>query len=249
MFIGRLRPFIGILLVAATVFGIYFWESRGREAVFTEETVVAARDIRAGETLEKELFTLRNIEKESIANGVLSPEELSRQYGKAAACDITENTQITKAMVKEKEAAPEGRAPFVLKEEWIAARSASLRSGDTVDIYTADMAGKIGSYKVAFVRDEDEQPVAEAGDAFGGGLGSSGGSTGLGSSGSVAGAKVSGYGFGSVPAPAVWERGCATGRISSIEIAAKPEEYAAILEYLASDPGFAALILVQRDIK
>ena len=248
MFIGRLRPFIGILLVAAAVFGMYFWESRGREAVFTEETVVAARDIRAGETLEKELFTLRNIEKESIANGVLSPEELSRQYGKAAACDITENTQITKAMVKEKEAAPEGRAPFVLKEEWIAARSASLRSGDTVDIYTADMAGKIGSYKVAFVRDEDEQPVAEAGDGAGG-LGSSGGSGGLGSSGSGAGAKVSGYGFGSVPAPAVWERGRATGRISSIEIAAKPEEYAAILEYLASDPCFAALILVQRDIK
>lgn len=239
MFIGRLRPFIGILLVAAAVFGMYFWESRGREAVFTEETVVAARDIRAGETLEKELFTLRNIEKESIANGILSPEELSMQYGKAAACDITENTQITKAMVKEKEAAPEGRAPFVLKEEWIAARSASLRSGDTVDIYTADMVGKIGSYKVAFVRDEDEQPVAEAGDGAGG----------LGSSGSGAGVKVNGYGFGSVPAPAVWERGRATGRISSIEIAAKPEEYAAILEYLASDPGFAALILVQRDIK
>ncbi len=211
MLLGRLRPFVGIVLVLLAAAGMYFWETTGRDAVFTTEIVAAARDISAGEILSAELFEVQNVRKENVASGTYAGADIEALLGKEAKCDISEGSQITGKMCQELSEGDEGLAPFVLFPEWIKERSGSLRAGDRVDIYSGDMAHLMGSFKVAFVRDEDEQPVAEEGGG---------------------------------PAPEVFRRGRATGRISSIEIKATPAEYAA-LQQQAESADFAGLILVQ----
>ena len=55
-----------------------------------------------------------------------------------------------------------GESIFSLKPWWIHSRSSSLRKGDLVDIY--DSTGKLycGTFKVAYVKDEEEQEIIDA---------------------------------------------------------------------------------------
>ena len=54
---------------------------------------------------------------------------------------------------------------FVIDPDWIAMRSSSLRRGDIVDIYGSNGAGLLGTFQIAFVKDEAEREVKDAGEA------------------------------------------------------------------------------------
>ena len=56
---------------------------------------------------------------------------------------------------------PEGKSVYVLPESWIYSRSSSLRAGDSVQIYSMPEKKLMGTFTLAFVRDNAEQEVQD----------------------------------------------------------------------------------------
>ncbi|NLT47162.1 MAG: hypothetical protein GXX92_01995, partial [Clostridiales bacterium] len=82
--------------------------------------------------------------------------------------DIVENSQISEEFLAESDFyIRSNESIFVLHPEWIAMRSSSIRRGDWIDIYESGSFDKIGSYRVAFVKDANELEVTDGEGAEG----------------------------------------------------------------------------------
>jgi len=164
--LGRLKPIIGFLLILLSIGGLLFWELEGRKAILMEEIIVAKEDIQKGQKINNNMFTTMGIPTENILQGALTPKDIDTLQGKISAQLIVRHGQIVpKYFQKDNLFLHPNEAVFVLKAEWIAMRSSTLRRGDTVDIYGEDGRGLIGTFKVAFVKDEAEREVRDVGTA------------------------------------------------------------------------------------
>lgn len=156
------RAFLGIGLIVCAAAGLFFWETRGRDAVLTETVLIAAETVPAGTVVGGTEFLPAAISREHVEEGALRPKDADDLKGKVVRQEIPKNGQICEACFwKEEEAVGRGQSIFVLPEEWIAMRSSSLRKGDTVNIFGAENLLPLGTYKVAFVKDHAEQEVVE----------------------------------------------------------------------------------------
>lgn len=157
---GRWRAWLGIGLILLSAAGMLFWETSGREAVFTESVLVAAGEIQKGTVVTRGAFTTAKIPKENLTAGVLPPEKAAKLYGKRANQTIPSNQQIVGDYFKNEELLISGdQSIFVLPEEWISMRSSSLRKGDRITLYGSASLVDLGSYSAVFVRDQNEQEV------------------------------------------------------------------------------------------
>lgn len=159
MLLRRIKPFLGVLFVLLSLAGLYFWETSGREAFTTEEVLMTQRSIAKGEVITGEMLKPQGVLKENKAEGVLTAEEASRAIGKIAACDISANSQITKATLIKPDSPGSELSNFTIQEDWILSRSASLRKGDRVEIYSEDMKINLGKYEISYVLDSDDRLV------------------------------------------------------------------------------------------
>lgn len=159
------KPIIGVLLIVASIAGLLFWEFSGRDAILMEEVIVAKEDILAGTKIESNMFITNGIPKENKLDGALLPNDIGSLQGKITAQLILKNDQISPKYFREDNFyLDKGESLFVVEPNWIAMRSSALRRGDVVDIYGADGRGVIGTFKVAFVKDNTEREVRDAGD-------------------------------------------------------------------------------------
>ncbi len=154
------RMWVGIFLVAVSLLGLFFWETKGRECFLMDEVFVAVEKIPTGKTVSADQFKLVHVLRENKVQGAFSKEEKAFLQGKVTAQIIEKNQQVTlNAFSKGIVPIGKGKSIFLIKPEWIDSRSSSLRRGDFVDFYMAEDGSFAGRYAVAFVKDEKEQEV------------------------------------------------------------------------------------------
>ena len=127
---------IGIVLIVASVAGMYLWETRFRDEITMEERLVAARDIDTYEVVKEEDFKSIHVNAESVASQSLSKEDLPLIVGKLAAVPIYMNQQVNaNSFVVKEDLTPEGFRHFAISSEWIYSMSETLRENEKVKIY------------------------------------------------------------------------------------------------------------------
>ena len=182
---GTARKLIGAALIVISVVAMYFWESGGRDSMTLVDVVAVSRDVSAGERLAAGDLKILRVRPGNVLKGsFVSPRQAIGLY---ALSDMVENQQVLASYLgeeKEEEKAP-GTSVFALRQEWIFSRSASLGSGDEVDIYAvapppeASASGEagpesavregpafLGRYRIAGVFDSVERRAEESGAAI-----------------------------------------------------------------------------------
>lgn len=159
---SKWKSWIGVILILASVAGLIFWEVQGRKVFLTERVLVAAQEIPAGSVVTGGSFTVASVPAENLVEGALSAEAAASLAGSCVKETIPGNQQIVPSYFIGSDLMLSGGESFyVLPEEWIVMRSSSLRKGDDIELYGATSFQKIGGYRVAFVKDQGEQEVAE----------------------------------------------------------------------------------------
>lgn len=161
----KIKLLVGVLLIVSAVAGLVFWETRGREVVLCSPVLVAKSAIEKGSPLTASLFTSAEIPKRNLIEGALSPQEAEKIIGKTAVQTIVKNAQISAKYAKEPEQLfKPGESVYTIPKKWIAMRSSGLRSGDWIKVYNKDGTVEAGVYRIAFVKDEAEREVQDAGE-------------------------------------------------------------------------------------
>ena len=161
----RIRMLIGVFLILGAIGGLIYWEVSGREVVLMDQLLVANETILPGTHITPDLFAIAGVMEENRIEGALEPETLSDLIGLTAKQRISKNSQVAiDYFVKGDLYIHANESIFVIQPEWIAMRSSSLRRGDWIDIYGDNGQALLGTYRVAFVKDENEIEVTNQGN-------------------------------------------------------------------------------------
>lgn len=148
------------MLIIAALAGIIFWETIGREAIIYKEIIVAASDIQEGSIITNNMISTKAFQKDNTISNAITKDKINSILGKKAKHNISQNAQITEDFFYCNEFyLKENESIYVIKPEWIYSMSASIRRGDRVSIYTFEELEKIGTYQVAFVKDNNDREV------------------------------------------------------------------------------------------
>ncbi|NLY71787.1 MAG: hypothetical protein GX076_08960 [Clostridiales bacterium] len=159
----RARIILGLLLVVGAILALIYWELNGREKVLMDQVLVAKETILPGTLVTREMFMESGILEENRIEGALEPNRLNEVLGKIANQKIIKNAQITdEYFIDSKFYLNKEESVFKILPEWIYLNSSSLRRGDYVDIYEFGNSTKIGTYRVAFVKDQNDIEVRDA---------------------------------------------------------------------------------------
>lgn len=213
----KIRSVLGILLILSAICGFILWEWKGREAVLTDEVLVAAEEIQKGTEVNASMFLVKGISKESLLEGALSPDDIGLLQGKSASQFIAKNGQIVLDYFTDHEfRLKRNESVFVLDPGWVTMRSSALRRGDLVDVYGTNGWGLLGSFRIAYVKDSAEREVRDS---------------------------CEGQGKGA--ATDILDRPDSTSVIDHVEIISTFREYEYLLDCVSGATP-AALIIVQR---
>ena len=159
----KVKTILGIALVLIAIGALFFWEAQGREMLLMDSVLVAEEDIKAGERLDVDLFKTISVPAGALVDGAVDPKEAALIAGKEAAIDIVRGAQLSLHYLREPDAAPRPETSFyIIRNEWIAMCTSSLRRGDNVQITSADGRNIIGLFPVAYVKDGDGREVTDA---------------------------------------------------------------------------------------
>ncbi len=178
MRLARLKPFIGILVMAVAVAGMYLWESRGREVLLTQKVLTVTDEVEAGEVLSEDMLSSKAYLRENVAEGALLAGEEDFAVGLKTKVNLHSGTQLNEAYLAVPGEPAKDMSSFAISRSEISHLSPSLRAGDTVDLFTEDLGERLGRFKLSYVRDEKGQPVFEADGTDGSDFFSRGESTG-----------------------------------------------------------------------
>ncbi len=154
------KALIGIALMLLAVVGMVVWEGWGRDALLLTDVVVAAKPIAAGELLRSEDLSILGVPEDCMVQGAIPKERLKDLKGMYAVNSLAVNQQLClKDLVAEEQRVKEEETAFVIPGEWIEMRSSSLRRGDEVTLYRLTDYESLGTYTVAFVKDDRDQEV------------------------------------------------------------------------------------------
>ncbi|WP_312094130.1 hypothetical protein [Aminipila sp.] len=156
----NVRPLMGILLITLSVVALWWWENLGREQFIMESVMVAKDNIEKGRVIKESDFIEIRSMSESTVPGAITPKSLYQIKGFVANQYIPKLSQVVPKMFTEKgQILGEGKSIFPIKDIWIDSRSSSLRKGDVIDIFSEEGSVYMGTYPIAYVKDENEQEV------------------------------------------------------------------------------------------
>ncbi|MDR2611248.1 MAG: SAF domain-containing protein [Clostridiales Family XIII bacterium] len=162
----------GVLLIVLAIALLAFWEAKGREIALMDEVLVAAEDIPASEIITASMLTTVAAPLNAKVSEVVYANQSSEAEGKRAAAFIPKGAQLSAKLLDEARSADEAETSyFVIRRDWIYMCSSALRQGDEAEIVSADGTTAFGIYKVAFVKDDENDEITrQAGEAgiFGG---------------------------------------------------------------------------------
>jgi SAF domain. len=226
-FFKRIKAVLGIILILASIAALFFWEWKGRDIVMMDKVLIAKEDIKAGTAVNGGMLTVEGVPRGNLLEEALRPKDIELIQGKTATQFIAKNGQIILQYFAENELVLNSdESVFVINPAWIAMRSSSIRRGDMVDIYGSGGLGLLGTFRIAYVKDELEREVRDTG--------SDNGPTG--NSSSVAGHNK------------ILDRTDSTSVIDHIEIITTYKEYEDLVDIVEGTEGTTptALIIVQR---
>lgn len=222
----KLRSILGILLILLSIGGLFLWEWKGREVIMTDEVLVAKEEIKKGVIVNSGMFVAKGVPKENLLEGALTPGAIQLIQGKAASQLIAKNDQVVTDYFQDDEFSMDrDESIFVIDPEWIRMRSSALRRGDVVDIYGSNGLGLLGTFRIAYVKDEADREVRNV-------AAETGVSIEIGGSGERG----------------IWDRPDGSAVIDHIEIISTFQEYENLVNSVAGDGETtpASLIIVQR---
>lgn len=154
------RALIGASLMVAAVSGMVLWEGWGRDALLLADVVAVDKNISAGQLLKEEDLVILGVPQDCITSDAVPASDMKSLVGMYAVNSLSPNQQVCrKDVVSEEELVKDQKTTFVIPREWIAMRSSSLRRGDTVTLYRLSDYSSMGTYTVAFVKDDEDQEV------------------------------------------------------------------------------------------
>ncbi len=165
----KVRIIIGAFLIVAGIVGMIYWETAGRDKVVSTEIVAAACDISEGDVITKEMLCVRKILRENKISGAGGESTVPMLVGRVSGNFIPKNAQISMAMLRdEKTLLKKGKAPCRLSAEQILSMSSSIRQGDEVRIFRGSDMTELGSFFVAFAKDESNREITDSEHSKGG---------------------------------------------------------------------------------
>ena len=154
------KVIIGALLIILSIGGMVFWENYGRDRVLMTPVLTVSADIKEGSVVRAEDLMVMHIPKDDVISGSLTPADAESIIGCYAGMDLLVNQQLVRSYFNTRDMGIEkGKSIFSIPAAWIYSRSSALRAGDTVRIYSMPEQTYLGSFKLAFVKDNSEQEV------------------------------------------------------------------------------------------
>lgn len=151
----RLRSIVGIILIIASIAGIYFWETSLRDELLLEPVMVASRNISKGELVSCDDFKEINELPSNILSVAMSYSDVNSLSGLVAASDIYLNEQIVfSRFVTEESLIPKDTNVFVIPKSWIFLFNPELSAGDIVDIYLLPSKEFEGEYEIISINED-----------------------------------------------------------------------------------------------
>lgn len=213
-----IKKFTGLLMIVLAIFLLVLWEAKGREVILMDEVLAAKYTIGPSETVDKSMFEVVSVPVKAKVEGAFTKKDFEKLNEMVSLTTIPKGGQISEIHIRDKTYKErEENSFFVIEKEWIAMRSSALRRGDIVEIVSIDNEINFGKYKIAFVKNDEDEEVTE----------------------------LSGIEIG-ISNNERSERINATSEIHHVEIVASIEEYLKIKTYI-QDNSAPSLILVQRE--
>lgn len=154
----------GVILIVAAITGFTFWESHGRDMLYETELAVASGDIKQGELITEKNVETRGIGNDYVMSGAVKAERMADIMGKKAKQYIPKGGQISADFLTDENdiVLKDGESVYCISSDMIGMVSSSLRRGDRVHIYGGGGKEDLGSYTVAFVKDDSDREVKNA---------------------------------------------------------------------------------------
>ena len=154
----------GVILIVVAITGFTFWESHGRDMLYETELAVASGDIRQGELITEKNVEARGIGSDYVMSGAVKAERMDDIMGKKAKQYIPKGGQISADFLTDENdiVLKDGESVYCISSDMIGMVSSSLRRGDRVHIYGGAGKEDLGSYTVAFVKDDSDREVKNA---------------------------------------------------------------------------------------
>ena len=154
----------GVVLIVAAITGFTFWESHGRDMLYETELAVASGDIKQGELITEKNVDARGIRSDYVMSGAVKAERMADIMGKKAKQYIPKGGQISADFLTDENdiVLKDGESVYCISSDMIGMVSSSLRRGDRVHIYGGAGKEDLGSYTVAFVKDDSDREVKNA---------------------------------------------------------------------------------------
>jgi len=151
---------IGVLLIALSIGGMYYWESFGRDRVLLTPVLTVSADLPEGSLVGAGDLAEMRIPKDDVLAGALTLADAGNVIGKYATLDLLANQQLVSNYFNSRNMEiGKGESIFSIPSSWICSRSSALRAGDKVRIYSMPEQVYLGSFRLAFVKDNTEQEV------------------------------------------------------------------------------------------
>ncbi len=157
-----IKSILGIVLIVASIAGLFYWESVGRVRWTMVEVKAAATDIKQGVRLTEEMVKTIRVPKEQLVGRAIT--SISRNLSEIGRVKqfIPANSQLSEDFFETaQDGFAIGKTLFQIRSEWIESRSSSLRAGDTITIYSNDGSRNFGHFHTAFVKDEKDGEVTD----------------------------------------------------------------------------------------
>ncbi len=154
----------GVILIVVAITGFTFWESHGRDMLYETELAVASGDIKQGELITEKNVEARGIGNDYVMSGAVKAERMADIMGKKAKQYIPKGGQISADFLTDENdiVLKDGESVYCISSDMIGMVSSSLRRGDRVHIYGGAGKEDLGSYTVAFVKDDSDREVKNA---------------------------------------------------------------------------------------
>ena len=156
----KTKSIIGIILIAGSVAGMYFWETNLRERMLFTKVLAAAVDIEEGDIAGKDSFKEISISSESLVAGFLKNSEAEELYGKECVFPLKANAVVSKDCFRDgREYSNEGKYCFGIPYGWIYEGSLIPSAGYTVMIYSMPSRRYMGEFKTLPVASDETVTV------------------------------------------------------------------------------------------
>jgi len=138
---NKIKGIIGIVLIVAVGFGVFYWEAYGREALIYEEVIVLTKDVQKNTEITEDIIQYVKRDQSAVIEGSL--KDPYKVIGKEAKHFIPKNTQIVSNYFD----APnlvlsEEEFIFRIPNDWLKAFPPSIRRKDVAYFYPVDQSRK-----------------------------------------------------------------------------------------------------------